>query len=188
MEKQIKFSFEEHNYNCILESTDKENIKISIKEDSLPKFSKTINLNEIYEQIRAFKEYSMEEFFSALNELGKDNITMSKSTDKYHLDFTFKVLKKEKHLKLEMNEISTSKEEILQDLLKRILNNKKRIENLEKEINILKYPKEIIEAANNCFDKSKQLIKEQKYEEALDYLNKAIEYYPNDASFIYIEA
>ena len=87
-----------------------------------------------------------------------------------------------------MNEINISKEEIIQDLLKRCLNNKKRIENLEKEINILKYPKEIIEAANNCFDKSKQLIKEQKYEEALDYLNKAIEYYPNDASFIYIEA
>ena len=63
MEKQIKFSFEEHNYDCILESTDKKNIKILIKEDSLPKFSKTINLNEIYEQIRAFKEYSMEEFF-----------------------------------------------------------------------------------------------------------------------------
>ena len=66
MEKQIKFSFEEHNYNCILESTDKENIKISIKEDSLPKFSKTLNLNEVYEQILAFKEYSMEEFFFSL--------------------------------------------------------------------------------------------------------------------------
>ena len=82
-----------------------------------------------------------------------------------------------------MNEISTSKEEILQDLLKRILNNKKRIENLEKEINGLKYPKHIIEAANNCFDKSKQLIKEEKYEEALDYLNKAIKTYPNDSRF-----
>ena len=126
MKKEIKFSFEEYNYDCILESTDKENIKISIKEDSLPKFSKTINLNEIYEQIRAFKEYSMEEFFSALDELGKDKLTMSKSSDKYYLEFTFKVLKKEKLLKLEMNEISTSKEEIIQDLLNRCLNNKKK--------------------------------------------------------------
>ena len=94
MKKEIKFSFEEHNYECILESIDKETIKILIKENSIPKFNKTLNLKEIYEQIRAFKEYSMEEFFSALDELGKDNITMSKSSDKYHLDFTFKVLKK----------------------------------------------------------------------------------------------
>ena len=45
----------------------------------------------------------MEEFFSALDELQKDNINMSKSSDKYFLDFTFKVLKKERHLKLEIN-------------------------------------------------------------------------------------
>ena len=183
MKKEIKFSFEEYNYDCILESTDKENIKISIKEDSLPKFSKTINLNEIYEQIRAFKEYSMEEFFSALDELGKDKITMSKSSDKYYLEFTFKVLKKEKLLKLEMNEISTSKEEIIQDLLKRCLNNKKRIANLEKEINILKYPKEVIETADNYFNKGIELGKEGKSEEALDYFNKAIKTYPNDSRF-----
>jgi len=183
MKKEIKFSFEESNYECILEVIDKENIKILIKEDTLPKFSKELNLKEIYEQIRAFNEYSMEEFFSALDEITKDNITMSKSSDKYYLDFTFKVLKKEKHLKLEINEISISKEEIIQDLLKRCLNNKKRIENLEKEIVILKYPKEVIETANNNFKKGTELGKEGKFEEALEYLNKAIETYPYDDRF-----
>ena len=78
---------------------------------------------------------------------------MSKSSDKYFLDFTFKVLKKERHLKLEINEISISKEEIIQDLLKRALNNKKRIENLQKEMDILKYPKEVIETADDFFNK-----------------------------------
>jgi hypothetical protein len=102
MKKEIKFSFEEHNYVCILEPANKENIKIVIKEDDLPKFNRDLNLKEIYEQIRAFNEYSIEEFFSALEELAKDNINMSKSSDKYYLDFTFKVLKKEKHLKLEI--------------------------------------------------------------------------------------
>ena len=183
MKKEINFSFEEHNYECILEAKDKENIKILIKEDNLPKFGKTLNLNEIYEQIRAFKEYSMEEFFSALDELAKDNITMSESSDKYFLDFAFKVLKKERHLKFEVNEISTSKEEIIQDLLKRCLNNKKRIENLEKEIDKLKYPKEVIETANDFFNKGVEFGKEGKYEEALEYLNKAIEKYPNDHRF-----
>ena len=183
MKKEIKFSFEEHNYECILEAKDKENIKISIKEDSLPKFSKTINLNEIYGQIRAFKEYSMEEFFSALDELGKDNITLSKSPDKYYLEFTFKVLKKEKLLKLEINELPISKDEIIQDLLKRCLNNKKRIENLSKEIDSLKYPKEVIQTATDYFDKGMEFGKEGKFEEALDCFNKAIETYPKNHRF-----
>ena len=129
------------------------------------------------------KNIQWKNFFSALDELAKDNITLSKSSDKYYLDFTFKVLKKEKHLKLEMDEISTSKEEILQELLKRCLNNKKRIENLEKEINILKYPKEVIETAYNYFNKGKELGKEGKSEEALDYFNKAIKTYPNGSRF-----
>ena len=113
----------------------------------------------------------------------KDNRTMSKSSDKYFLDFAFKVLKKERHLKFEVNEISTSKEEIIQDLLKRCLNNKKRIENLEKEIDKLKFPKEVIETANDFFNKGVEFWKEGKYEEALEYLNKAIEKYPNDHRF-----
>ena len=46
MKKEIKFSFEESNYECILEVIDKENIKILIKEDTLPKFSKELNLKE----------------------------------------------------------------------------------------------------------------------------------------------
>ena len=108
---------------------------------------------------------------------------MSKSSDKYFLDFAFKVLKKERHLKFEVNEISTSKEEIIQDLLKRCLNNKKRIENLEKEIDKLKFPKEVIETANDFFNKGVEYGKEGKYEEALEYLNKAIEKYPNDHRF-----
>ena len=183
MKKEIKFSFEEHNYECILEATDKETIKILIKEDSLQKFKKTLNLKEIYEQIRAFKEYSMEEFFSALDELGKDNITLSKSSDRYYLDLTFKVLKKEKHLKLEINEVLISKDEIIQDLLKRCLNNKKRIENLIKEIDSLKYPKEVIQTATDYFDKGMKFGDEGKFEEALDCFNRAIETYPKNHRF-----
>ena len=66
--------------------------KIVIKEDDLQKFNRNLNLKEIYEQIRAFNEYSIEEFFSALDELAKDNINMSKSSDKYYLVFIFEFL------------------------------------------------------------------------------------------------
>ena len=183
MKKEIKFSFEEHNYVCILEPTDKENIKIVIKEDDLPKFNRDLNLKEIYEQIRAFNEYSIEEFFSALDELAKDNINMSKSSDKYYLDFTFKVLKKEKHLKLEINEVSISNTEIIQDLLKMTQNNEKRLKNLEKEIKKLKYPDEIIKIANDLFNKGKEYGCEGKFAEALDCFTKAIEKYPYDPKF-----
>ena len=63
MKKEIKFSFEEHNYLCILEPTDKENIKIVIKEDDLQKFNRDLNLKEIYEQIRAFNDIQSGNFF-----------------------------------------------------------------------------------------------------------------------------
>ena len=125
----------------------------------------------------------MEEFFSALDELGKDNITLSKSSDRYYLDLTFKVLKKEKHLKLEINEVLISKDEIIQDLLKRCLNNKKRIENLIKEIDSLKYPKEVIQTATDYFDKGMKFGDEGKFEEALDCFNRAIETYPKNHRF-----
>ena len=125
----------------------------------------------------------MEEFFSALDELGKDNITLSKSSDRYYLDLTFKVLKKEKHLKLEINEVLISKDEIIQDLLKRCLNNKKRIENLIKEIDSLKYPKEVIQTATDYFDKGMKFGDEGKFEKALDCFNRAIETYPKNHRF-----
>ena len=91
MKKEIKFSFEAHNYQCLLEPKDKDIIKIVIREDDIPKFNQQLSLKEVYEQIRAFKEYSMEEFFSALDELTKDKIRMEKSSDKYFLVFVFKV-------------------------------------------------------------------------------------------------
>ena len=89
MKKEIKFSFEVHNYQCLLEPKDKDIIKIIIREDDIPKFNQQLSLKEVYEQIRAFKEYSMEEFFSALDELTKDKIRMEKSSDKYFFNFCF---------------------------------------------------------------------------------------------------
>ena len=183
MKKEIKFSFEEHNYQCKLEAKDKEIIKIVIREDDIPKFNHQFSLKEVYEQIRAFKEYSMEEFFSALDELTKDKIRMEKSSDKYFLIFAFKVLKKEKLLKLEIKEVSISKEDIIQDLTKKIFNNKKRIENLINEIEKLKYPEEIIKLANEWKEKGNKFVKEGKFKEAMDCYTKAIENYPKDPIF-----
>ena len=183
MKKEIKFSFEEHNYQCLLEAKDKEIIKIEIIEAEIPKFNQQLSLKEIYEQIRAFKEYSMEEFFSALDELTKDNISLEKSSDKYYLDFAFKILKKEKHLKIEIKELSISKEDIIQNLTKKIFNNKKRIENLINEIEKLKYSEEIIKIANDWKEKGNKFTKEGKYKEAMECYTKAIENYPKDPIF-----
>ena len=183
MKKEINFSFEDHNCQCILEAKDKEIIKIEIIEAEIPKFNQQLSLKEIYEQIRAFKEYSMEEFFSALDELTKDNISLEKSSDKYYLDFAFKILKKEKHLKIEIKELSISKEDIIQNLTKKIFNNKKRIENLINEIEKLKYSEEIIKIANDWKEKGNKFTKEGKYKEAMECYTKAIENYPKDPIF-----
>ena len=185
MKKGINFSFEGNNYDCLLEATDKENIKIEIKESNYPKFTRNINLKEIYEQIRAFSEYSMEEFFSALNELTKDNITMEKSSDKYYLVLSFKVLKKIKHLKLELNEASLSKNDIIQELLKKVLNNTRRIKTIMKELETIKNKniEEKIKIANDWKEKGNLHVKEGQYKEALDCYTKAIENYQNDPLF-----
>ena len=76
-----------------------------------------------------------------------------------------------------------SKDEIIQDLLKRCLNNKKRLENLIKEIDSLKYPKEVIQTATDYFDKGMKFGDEGKFEEALDCFNRAIETYPKNHRF-----
>lgn len=59
---------------------------------------------------------------------------MEKSSDKSHIDFAFKILKKEKHLKLEINEVTLSNVDIISMLLKIVQSNEKKITKLENEL------------------------------------------------------
>ena len=52
---------------------------------------------------------------------------MVKSDSKYQLDISFKVLKKEKHLKLEISEVSLSEDDLFKSIMKITEDNEKRL-------------------------------------------------------------
>jgi len=188
MKKEIEFAFDGINYVCLLEEENKDNINIDIKEGDLPKFNGKISLKEVYEQISAFDEYTMGEFFAALEDLTKDKIKIEKSSDKYELDLAFKVLKKEKHLKIQISQVTQSEEDLIKQITKIMLNNNKRLDQLEKKLSQLKkefnlseeITEEDIKTANEWKEKGNSLVKEKKYKEALDCYSKAIEYNPKE--------
>ena len=134
MEKKIEFENEGKNHICLLKSENNDTINIKISEKDTPKFNGKLTLKEIYEQIPAFDEYTIEEIFSAFDDITKDNIKIVTNSDKFELDFSFKVLKKEKHLKLEITVAQLSKDDLIQKLLKTNEEQKKRISKLEEEI------------------------------------------------------
>ena len=59
---------------------------------------------------------------------------MLNSSNKYELRIKFQVLKKIKELPISLEPKSESKEEIIQHLLNKVINQKNRIELLEKEV------------------------------------------------------
>ena len=188
MKKEIEFAFDGINYLCLLEEENKDNINIDIKEGDLPKFNGKISLKEVYEQISAFDEYTMGEFFAAVEDLTKDKIKIEKSSDKYELDLSFKVLKKEKHLKIQISQVTQSEEDLIKQITQIMLNNNKRLDQLEKKLSQLKkefnlseeITEEDIKTANEWKEKGNSLVKEKKYKEALDCYSKAIEYNPKE--------
>ena len=118
----------------LIKSENKDTINITISEKDTPKFNGILTLKEIYEQIPAFDEYTIEEIFSAFDDITMDKIKIVTNSDKFELDFSFKVLKKEKHLKLEITVAQLSKDDLIQKLLKTNEEQKKRISKLEEEI------------------------------------------------------
>ena len=190
MKKAFELDFDGVNYKCSLEEENKENINIEIKNGDFSKFNGKISLKDIYNQIPAFDEYTMEEFFSAAGDLTKDKIKLSKSSEnKYELDLAFKVLKKEKHLIIQLSAVIIPEDEMINRIVKILENNDKKIEQLEKELSQLKKEfhidnkpkKEIdVKSANEWKEKGNALVKEQKYKEALDCYSKSIEYNPNE--------
>ena len=188
MKKEIEFSFEGVNYICSLEEENKDNINIDISEGEEPKFSGKISLKEVYKQISAFDEYTMAEFFAAAEDLTKDKIKLEKSSDKYELDLAFKVIKKEKHLKIPIAQITQSEDALIKQITKIISNNNKKLDQLEQELSEIKkelnipdneeekkeIKEEDIKAANEWKEKGNAFVKEQKYKEALDCYTKAI--------------
>ena len=142
MQKDVPIQFESKTYSCKLESKDSQELKIEISEEMFLKFKGNTNLKNIYEQIRAFDDYTMEEVFTAMKDLPKEDFNLKKEYDKIKLDIKFKIMKKEKHLIIDLIEVKESNESIIQNLMKINKKNEERLEALEKELLELKNNKE----------------------------------------------
>ena len=134
MLKKIDIISRDKSYSCEIKDNKDESITCKIYQDSLLKFEGKITLNEIYSTISAFKGYTMEEIFNALNDLEKDKFELSNLSDKPELKIKFKVIKKIKELNISLESKSETKNEIIQRLFQQIIEHKKRIENLQIEI------------------------------------------------------
>ena len=141
MKKEIPLKFEEKDYLCKLESTDSNLINVILSRDSLPEYKGNIALNNIYEQIRAFNGYTMEEIFSAINDIPQEKFNLTKKSDKLEFDMPFIVIKKEKHLLISLNEVIETNADIIERLMEISKNQKERIKALEEAINDLKIGK-----------------------------------------------
>ena len=82
MLKNIDIISGDKSYSCEIKDNKDESITCKIYQDSLLKFEGKITLNEIYSTISAFKGYTMEEIFDALNDLEKDKFKLSNLSDK----------------------------------------------------------------------------------------------------------
>ena len=100
-----------------------------------------MNIKNIYEQIRAFNGYTMEEIFSAINDIPQEKFNLTKKSDKLEFDIPFIVIKKEKHLLISLNEVTETNADIIERLMEISKNQKERIKALEEAINDLKIGK-----------------------------------------------
>ena len=132
MSKKLEISYEGKPYSGEIKSESNESLICTISQDCILNFEGKITLKEIYSQIPYFDEYTAQEILNILIEIEKDKFEIINSSGKLKLKIAIKVLKKFKELFINLEPKFESKEKILKNLMKRIINNTKKIENLEK--------------------------------------------------------
>jgi len=138
MLKNVEIVFEGNSYSCELKPDTNDSISGNIYLNGLPNFEGKIALKDIYSQIPAFDEYSMEEIFNVLNDVEKDKFELVNSSNQYKLKILIKVIKKMKELNIPLEHKSPSNMEILQYILAQVKTNQNQIEHLENELHNLR--------------------------------------------------
>ena len=145
MLKNTDIIFEGNSYTCELKPDTKDSIICSINLNGIPSFEGKITLKEIYSQITALDEYTMEEIYNILKDVEKEKFELMKSSNQYNLKIMIQVLKKVKELNIHLEQKSQSNMEILQHILSLVKSNDDKIDFLEKELKDLGVQKKIYE-------------------------------------------
>ena len=129
--KEIKH--EDKICSCEIKIEKKDIINLTISEDDILKFKGEIKLDDIYSQIPVLKSYNFEEILDIILDLNLDKFNINKISDKYNLDIAIKIVKKEKHLLIDLEEAKETLEETIKRLRASIAQEDNKIKSLEKE-------------------------------------------------------
>ena len=127
MLKKTELNYQDQTFSCELTPVSNDLIICKIYKEDFLNFQGKLSLKEVYSQIPALDEYSMEELFKVLNALEKDKFEIINSSNVIKLKIMIQILKKMKELYITLEPKSHSNEEIIQYLLTTVRNNEKEI-------------------------------------------------------------
>ena len=142
-------SFENISYSYVL-SKKKKILTVTLFQGNDMKYRSKLTLDEIYNQLPAFEDYTIKEIESELKNIGEQDITIERSEDKILFKYKMIILKKTKYLTFELfpsekyveNEddkedyeyTEEEKVQMIEDLKKEIEAQNKEIADLENKI------------------------------------------------------
>ena len=142
-------SFENISYSYVL-SKKKKILTVILFQGTDIKYRSKLTLDEIYNQLPAFEDYTIKEIESELKNIGEQDITIERSEDKILFKYKMIILKKAKYLTFELfpsekyveNEddkedykyTEEEKDQMIEDLKKEIEAQNKEIADLENKI------------------------------------------------------
>ena len=153
--EKIQIEFNSHKIN-IDKKLENDSINFYLSSTSFKDFKGSLTLDDIVSKIPAFEDYNIQESFDIINEIKPDQYSLTEESGKICLVIKLIVLKKEKKLQINLEELQKSKEQIIDDLETIKRENNTKINELKE-----KY-KKLLEECEELSNKKKELEKKTK--------------------------
>ena len=153
--EKIQIEFDSHKIN-IDKKLENDSINFYLSSTSFKDFKGSLTLDDIVSKIPAFEDYNIQESFDIINEIKPDQYSLTEESGKFCLVIKLIVLKKEKKLQINLEELQKSKEQIIDDLETIKRENNTKINELKE-----KY-KKILAECEELSNKKKEMEKNTK--------------------------
>lgn len=153
--EKIQIEFDSHKIN-IDKKLENDSINFYLSSTSFKDFKGSLTLDDIVSKIPAFEDYNIQESFDIINEIKPDQYSLTEESGKFCLVIKLIVLKKEKKLQINLEELQKSKEQIIDDLETIKRENNTKINELKE-----KY-KKLLAECEELSNKKKELEKNTK--------------------------
>lgn len=153
--EKIQIEFDSHKIN-IDKKLENDSINFYLSSTSFKDFKGSLTLDDIVSKIPAFEDYNIQESFDIINEIKPDQYSLTEESGKICLVIKLIVLKKEKKLQINLEELQKSKEQIIDDLETIKRENNTKINELKE-----KY-KKLLAECEELSNKKKELEKNTK--------------------------